>query len=111
MATIHIERVLKVGLTDEHNATVYQASFDKEFDDLILDVESEENIHTLSFPVIVDDEIYLGNDPIYTRFKVRIGDDYSEWFYIDPVKRSDIDDLNNEALESLLKRLEEIKII
>jgi hypothetical protein len=110
MATIHIEQVLKVGLTEEHNSTQYQASFDEDFEELIHDVDSNYDLHTHSFPVMKDGEIYLGDDEVYTRFRVRIGEDYSEWFYPESSKRSDIDELNSEALQALLDRLDSIKI-
>jgi len=117
MATIAINEVLSLGMTEEHTYTHYQASFESDFSNLILDVETNKHLHKYHFTIRNEDgSIYIGNDKIYTRFRVKIGNTYRDWqstnvFNMRSDKQNYINKMSHEEREKLREKLNTFNLI
>jgi len=113
MATIHIDEIFILGLVDEITSVKYEASFNEDYSNPFHEEEKDALDMFNSYFTVTDEngEIYFGNDPIYTRFNIKLGDDYIGWFEVSPTTNGEINALSDENKEALRKRLLEIKII
>jgi len=102
MATITMNEILILGMREEHTYTHYQASFSSDFSELILDVETNKDLHKYSFHIFdKDGKHYIGNKPVYTRYRIKYGDTYGDWIELSATKRSY--DLQKKYMENLLR--------